>query len=72
MKMLDRHPAMDCETTPHDWSVLGAGIVRAATMAAAVHLAEQARRAVLQAGSDAVGASVAPGVERCLRLTCEE
>jgi hypothetical protein len=42
MRMLDKHQAMDCETGPTDWAALGARIVRAASIATAIHMAERA------------------------------
>ncbi len=51
MRMLVGHHAMDCDTTPADWAVLGSRILRAANIATAIHLAENVREQVLVASS---------------------
>jgi hypothetical protein len=38
------HEARDCGTEPKDWATIGARILRAAALASAAHLAEQAQQ----------------------------
>jgi hypothetical protein len=49
-----RHEATDCRTSVTDWTDLGARLLQAADMAAAVHLAEQADMNCEQAEAGAV------------------